>query len=103
MDAYKKQIAELHAKLDSESKKSDRLEFERKRLLEKVESLTVEKDRLHHEREQLRIKHDELQDEIKFGQATCTETQTGLLMDDGEPDSGKRQMGEIAQKYHDVF
>ncbi|XP_059081313.1 protein Hook homolog 3-like [Tigriopus californicus] len=91
VDAYKKQIAELHAKLDSESKKSDRLEFETKRLLEKVESLTVEKDRLHHEREQLRMKHDELQDEIKFGQATAAETQSGLL-DDGEPDSGTLEM-----------
>jgi chromosome segregation ATPase len=86
VDAYKKQIAELHARLDSETKKSDRLEFETKRMLEKVEALSVERGRLQTEKEDLKSKNDELTDEIKFGQATGV---GGGRRVDGEPDSGK--------------
>lgn len=46
MDAYKKQITELHTKLDSEMKKSDKFEFETNKLLEKLEALSIERDRL---------------------------------------------------------
>lgn len=55
-------------------------------MIEKVEALSVERDRLQAEREDLKTKHDELQDEIKFGQAT----REGGSKIDGEPDSGTR-------------
>ena len=45
------QIAELHARLDSETKKSDRLEFDTKKMLEKVEALSEERDRLQNEKD----------------------------------------------------
>ena len=85
VDQYKKQVAELHAKLDSETKKSDRLEFETKKMIEKVEALSVERDRLQAEREDLKAKNDELSDEIKFGQATGD----AKNFDTHDPDSGK--------------
>ena len=69
VETYKKQIAELRAKIDSETKKSDRLEFDNKKLLEKVEALSVERDRLQAEREDLKVRNDDLADEINFGQA----------------------------------
>ena len=62
------------------------MEFETKKMIEKVEALSVERDRLQAEREDLKTKHDELQDEIKFGQAT----REGGSKIDGEPDSGTR-------------
>ena len=70
IDAYKKQIAELHARLDSETKKSDRLEFDTKKMLEKVEALSEERDRLQNEKDDFKSKNDELADEVKFLQAT---------------------------------
>ena len=54
-------------------------------MIEKVEALSVERDRLQAEREDLKTKNDDLQDEIKFGQAT----REGGAKIDGEPDSGR--------------
>lgn len=56
-------------------------------MIEKVEALSVERDRLQAEREDLKTKNDDLQDEIKFGQAT----RDGGAKIDGEPDSGTRK------------
>ena len=70
--------------MDSETKKSDRLEFETKKLLEKVEALSVERDRLQSEKDELKEKNLELVDEVKFGEVS--KTKGGL--DDGD-DLGK--------------
>jgi len=39
VDVFKKQIAEYHTKLESASQRSDKLEFESKKLLEQLEAL----------------------------------------------------------------
>lgn len=38
---FKKQIAEYHTKLESASQRSDKLEFESKKLLEQLEAVKV--------------------------------------------------------------
>ncbi len=60
-----------------------RLEFESKKMLEKVEALSVERDRLQSEREDLKARNDELVDELKFGQLTKEKASL-----EGETDSG---------------
>ena len=64
---YKRQITELHSKLENENKRADRLDFESKKLLEKLEALTVERDRLQAERDTLKETNDEMTDQIKLG------------------------------------
>ena len=67
MDAYKREIADLRSKLDLEANRADKLEFETKNLMEKVEGLSNEKDRLLNERDKLKESHDELQDRLAAG------------------------------------
>merc|ERR1739844_61262 len=55
MDKYKKQITEVQDKMDAETKRSDKSEFETKKLLEKLEAISVERDRLQSERDHLKM------------------------------------------------
>ena len=41
MDVFKKQISEYHTKLETETKRADKLEFETKKLLEQLEAVKV--------------------------------------------------------------
>lgn len=41
MDVFKKQISEYHGKLETETKRADKLEFETKKLLEQLEGVKV--------------------------------------------------------------
>ena len=41
MDVFKKQISEYHGKLETETKRADKLEFETKKLLEQLEAVKV--------------------------------------------------------------
>ncbi|XP_064415232.1 protein Hook homolog 3 [Latimeria chalumnae] len=60
LDTYKRQIVELQNRLSEESKKADKMEFEYKRVKEKVDALQKEKDRLRTERESLKETIEEL-------------------------------------------
>uniref|UniRef100_A0A9J7XA78 Hook microtubule tethering protein 3 n=1 Tax=Cyprinus carpio carpio TaxID=630221 RepID=A0A9J7XA78_CYPCA len=60
LETYKRQVVELQNKLSEESKKADRMEFEYKRVKEKVDSLQKEKDRLRTERDSLKETIEEL-------------------------------------------
>ncbi|XP_051785740.1 protein Hook homolog 3 isoform X2 [Erpetoichthys calabaricus] len=70
LETYKRQVVELQNRLSEESKKSDKMEFEYKRLKEKVDSLQKEKDRLRTERESLKETIEELR---------CVQAQEGQL------------------------
>ena len=41
MDVFKKQISEYHGKLETETKRADKLEFDTKKLLEQLEAVKV--------------------------------------------------------------
>ncbi|XP_030639800.1 protein Hook homolog 3 [Chanos chanos] len=60
LETYKRQVVELQNRLSEETKKADKMEFEYKRLKEKVDSLQKEKDRLRTERDSLKETIDEL-------------------------------------------
>uniref|UniRef100_A0A8C7EZW7 Protein Hook homolog 3 n=1 Tax=Oncorhynchus kisutch TaxID=8019 RepID=A0A8C7EZW7_ONCKI len=60
LESYKRQVVELQNKLSEESKKTDKMEFEYKRLKEKVDSLQKEKDRMRSERDSLKETIEEL-------------------------------------------
>ena len=64
IDVYKRQISELHSKLEAENNRADKSDFETKRLLEKTEALSVERDRLQAERDTLKESNAELQDQV---------------------------------------
>uniref|UniRef100_A0A8C9VLF1 Protein Hook homolog 3 n=1 Tax=Scleropages formosus TaxID=113540 RepID=A0A8C9VLF1_SCLFO len=64
------QVVELQNRLSEESKKADKMEFEYKRLKEKVDSLQKEKDRLRTERDSLKETIEELH---------CIQAQEGQL------------------------
>lgn len=90
VDAYKKQIGELHVKLDAETKKSDKLEFETKKLVERLEAVSVERDRVQNERDELKELNAEFCDKIALlkdgvGEAAAFDAQL-------EPDSGLLEM-----------
>ncbi|KAL4658996.1 hypothetical protein GN956_G3390 [Arapaima gigas] len=70
LETYKRQVVELQNRLSEESKKADKMEFEYKRLKEKVDSLLKEKDRLRTERDSLKETIDELH---------CVQAQEGQL------------------------
>ncbi|KAG9354084.1 hypothetical protein JZ751_012208 [Albula glossodonta] len=70
LETYKRQVVELQNRLSEESKKADKMEFEYKRLKEKVDSLQKEKDRLRTERESLKETIEELR---------CVQAQEGQL------------------------
>ena len=83
VDAYKREITDLRSKLDLEAGRADKLEFETKNLMEKVEGLTNEKDRLVHERDKLKESRDELQDRIVARSGTAGDnagTGQGILL-----------------------
>ncbi len=46
MDVFKKQISEYHTKLETETKRADKLEFETKKLLEQLEAVKVKQTKL---------------------------------------------------------
>ncbi|KAG8454885.1 hypothetical protein GDO86_001201 [Hymenochirus boettgeri] len=60
LETYKRQVVELQSRLSEESKKADKLDFEYKRLKEKIDSLQKEKDRLRSERDSLKETIEEL-------------------------------------------
>ncbi|KAM4635200.1 protein Hook homolog 3 isoform 2-T2 [Polymixia lowei] len=70
LETYKRQVVELQNRLSEESKKADKMEFEYKRLKEKVDSLQKEKDRMRTERDSLKETIDELH---------CVQAQEGRL------------------------
>ncbi|XP_063311422.1 protein Hook homolog 3 [Pelobates fuscus] len=70
LETYKRQVVELQNRLSEESKKADKLEFEYKRLKEKIDSLQKEKDRLRTERDSLKETIEELR---------CVQAQEGQL------------------------
>uniref|UniRef100_A0A8C5LMZ1 Protein Hook homolog 3 n=1 Tax=Leptobrachium leishanense TaxID=445787 RepID=A0A8C5LMZ1_9ANUR len=70
LETYKRQVVELQNRLSEESKKADKLDFEYKRLKEKIDSLQKEKDRLRSERDSLKETIEELK---------CVQAQEGQL------------------------
>ncbi|XP_033502556.1 protein Hook homolog 3 isoform X4 [Epinephelus lanceolatus] len=70
LETYKRQVVELQNRLSEESKKADRMEFEYKRVKEKVDSLQKEKDRMRTERDSLKETIEELH---------CVQAQEGQL------------------------
>ncbi|XP_078532464.1 protein Hook homolog 3 isoform X1 [Lissotriton helveticus] len=74
LETYKRQVVELQNRLSEESKKADKLDFEYKRLKEKVDSLQKEKDRLRSERDSLKETIEELR---------CVQAQEGQLSNAG--------------------
>ncbi len=79
MDKYKKQVNDLQEKLDTETKKADKSEFESKRLLEKLEAISVERDRLQTERDDLKERFNEVSDQLKISQDTSGASQLQKL------------------------
>ncbi|XP_051892059.1 protein Hook homolog 3 isoform X3 [Pristis pectinata] len=72
LETYKRQVVELQSRLSEESKKADKMEFEYKRLKEKVDTLQKEKDRLRTERDSLKETIEELRCvQVHQGQLTA--------------------------------
>ncbi len=92
IDAYKKQIAELQSKLDKETKKADKVDFDNKRLVEKLEAVTVERDRIKSERDDLREKNSEMQDQMNVPNGVSQGGGLGLLSASGANDSDMLEM-----------
>lgn len=67
VEVYKKQVAELHQKLNDETKRADKFDFELKKAQEKILALTREKEHLTVERDCLKEANEEL---------TCTQLST---------------------------
>ncbi|XP_068190306.1 protein Hook homolog 3 isoform X1 [Antennarius striatus] len=70
LETYKRQVVELQNRLSEESKKADKMEFEYKRVKEKVDALQKEKDRMRTERDSLKETIEELH---------CVQAQEGQL------------------------
>ncbi|XP_041666557.1 protein Hook homolog 3 isoform X3 [Cheilinus undulatus] len=70
LETYKRQMVELQNRLSEESKKADKMEFEYKRVKEKVDALQKEKDRMRTERDSLKETIEELH---------CVQAQEGQL------------------------
>ncbi|XP_038826889.1 protein Hook homolog 3-like [Salvelinus namaycush] len=75
LESYKRQVVELQNRLSEESKKTDKMEFEYKRLKEKVDSLQKERDRMRSERDSLK----ETIEELRFVEAQKGQLSTDLL------------------------
>ncbi|XP_053341304.1 protein Hook homolog 3 isoform X2 [Clarias gariepinus] len=86
LETYKRQVVELQNRLSEESKKADKLEFESKRLKEKVDSLQKEKDRMRTERDSLKETIEELR---------CVQAQEGQLTSGLVP-LGSSEAGSLA-------
>ncbi|XP_017069998.1 LOW QUALITY PROTEIN: protein hook [Drosophila eugracilis] len=76
VELFKKEIQDLHAKLDGESSKNVKLEFDNKNLEGKNLALQRAKDSLLKERDNLR----ETVDELKCGQLSSTSALTGTTV-----------------------
>ncbi|KDR07771.1 Hook-like protein 3 [Zootermopsis nevadensis] len=77
VELYKKQIAELHQRLDEETKRADRSDFECKKKQEKLKAIQREKERLIIERDSLRETNEELKCSQLAG-GSCTSGTTLL-------------------------
>ena len=66
LEKYKKQVTDLQEKIDAETKRADKSEFESKRILEKLEAISVERDRLQSERDDLKERFNEVNDQLKI-------------------------------------
>jgi len=66
LEKYKKQVTDLQEKIDAETKRADKSEFDSKRILEKLETISVERDRLQSERDDLKEKFSEVNDQLKI-------------------------------------
>ncbi|XP_041753128.2 protein Hook homolog 3-like isoform X2 [Coregonus clupeaformis] len=75
LETYKRQVVELQNRLSEESKKTDKMEFEYKRLKEKVDSLQKEKDRMRSERDSLK----ETIEELRFVEAQEGQLSPGMV------------------------
>uniref|UniRef100_A0A4W5Q121 Hook microtubule tethering protein 3 n=1 Tax=Hucho hucho TaxID=62062 RepID=A0A4W5Q121_9TELE len=75
LESYKRQVAELQNRLSEESKKTDKMDFEYKRLKEKVDSLQKEKDRMRSERDSLK----ETIEELRCVKAQKEQLSTGMV------------------------
>ncbi|KAI7812950.1 putative protein Hook-like protein 3-like [Triplophysa rosa] len=75
LETYKRQVVELQNKLSEESKKGDKMEFEYKRVKEKVDSLQKDKDRMRTERDSLK----ETIEELKCVKAQESQLTSGLV------------------------
>ncbi|XP_054355761.1 protein Hook homolog 3 isoform X4 [Pongo pygmaeus] len=103
LETYKRQVVELQNRLSEESKKADKLDFEYKRLKEKVDSLQKEKDRLRTERDSLKETIEELR---------CVQAQEGQLTTQGLMPLGSQESSdslaaeivtpEIREKLHEA-
>ncbi|XP_032877294.1 protein Hook homolog 3 isoform X2 [Amblyraja radiata] len=72
LETYKRQVVELQSRLCEESKKADKMEFEYKRLKEKVDTQQKEKERLRTERDSLKETIEELRCvQVHQGQLTA--------------------------------
>lgn len=60
LELYKKQISELHQRLNEETKKADKSDFECRKMQEKLNAIQREKERLMVERDSLRETNEEL-------------------------------------------
>ncbi|KAF4026236.1 hypothetical protein G4228_018250 [Cervus hanglu yarkandensis] len=85
LETYKRQVVELQNRLSEESKKADKLDFEYKRLKEKVDSLQKEKDRLRSERDSLKETIEELR---------CVQAQEGQLTTQGLMPLGSQESSD---------
>lgn len=90
VELYKKEIEELHGKLDAEMMKSVKTEFELSNLNARCTALAREKDNLLNEREQLR----ELCDELKCTQSSSSAMRTDVGI---ELSSSERTAGDHRQ------
>ncbi|XP_050002693.1 protein Hook homolog 3 [Alexandromys fortis] len=79
------QVVELQNRLSDESKKADKLDFEYKRLKEKVDGLQKEKDRLRTERDSLKETIEELR---------CVQAQEGQLTTQGLMPLGSQESSD---------
>uniref|UniRef100_A0A8I5ZUA0 Hook microtubule-tethering protein 3 n=1 Tax=Rattus norvegicus TaxID=10116 RepID=A0A8I5ZUA0_RAT len=88
LETYKRQVVELQNRLSDESKKADKLDFEYKRLKEKVDGLQKEKDRLRTERDSLKETIEELR---------CVQAQEGHRW------SGSRSLASVTPHQYSIL
>uniref|UniRef100_A0A2K5CN07 Calponin-homology (CH) domain-containing protein n=1 Tax=Aotus nancymaae TaxID=37293 RepID=A0A2K5CN07_AOTNA len=91
LETYKRQVVELQNRLSEGSKKADKLDFEYKRLKEKVDSLQKEKGRPRTERDSLK----ETIEELHCVQAEEGQLTTQGLMPLGSQESSDSLVAEI--------
>jgi len=93
LELYKKQISELHQRLNEETKKADKSDFECRKMQEKLNAIQREKERLIVERDSLK----EANEELKCSQLAGGKYASGkaLLL---ETDSGNMISPEIKEK-----